>query len=35
MTQVADFVLQRPTGRGVERAYGCPGDGLDELPGRH
>jgi pyruvate dehydrogenase (quinone) len=29
MTLVADYVLQRLREWGVERVYGCPGDGID------
>ena len=33
MTSVADFEPQRLRERGVQRAYGCPGDGVSGLPG--
>ena len=33
MTLVADFEPQRLRDRGVQRAYGCPGDGGNGLPG--
>lgn len=33
MTEVADYVLQRLTGWGVQRVYGYPGDGINGLLG--
>ncbi|GLV78328.1 hypothetical protein Shyhy02_63280 [Streptomyces hygroscopicus subsp. hygroscopicus] len=33
MTLVADYVLQRPAEWGVQRVYGCPGDGINGLLG--